>query len=62
MKQYDAEVYWPAQKALMQRCKALGHVFGSSGDNAFGTRWSVCARCGARFDIVGIDGERMAND
>ena len=46
--QYDQEVYYPAKKALYERClKENGsHSQGTWHENGLGWGWWYCSRCG----------------
>ena len=48
MGQYDQEVYWPALKALYQRCvdEYGEHSKGRWYENGLGWGWYYCDRCG----------------
>lgn len=53
MDEYDTTVYFPAVKALQERCAAIGHKRGQFHDNGLGWTWFYCNQCGARMEIEG---------
>ena len=47
MEAYDKNVYWPARKALRERCEKVGHRWHFSDVNPVGYPIFVCNQCGA---------------
>ena len=47
MGEYDKTVYYPARKALRERCEAVGHRWNFSDVNPVGYPIFVCNQCGA---------------
>ena len=47
MDEYDKTVYYPAKKALHERCEKVGHHWNFSDLNPVGYPIFVCSICGA---------------
>jgi len=47
MGEYDKTVYYPARKALRERCEKVGHRWNFSDLNPVGYPIFVCNQCGA---------------
>ena len=47
MGEYDKNVYYPARKALRERCESIGHRWNFSDVNPVGYPIFVCNQCGA---------------
>lgn len=50
MREYDADVYFPAMNVLRSRCAELGHKKGNYHRNGLGCAWWYCSICGVAFD------------
>jgi nuclear transport factor 2 (NTF2) superfamily protein len=56
MHDYNRDVYYPAMKALRERCAAIGHRPQNKWhDNGLGWMWCYCNQCGKRLDVMGPD-------
>lgn len=47
MADYDRTIYYPALKANIKECEALGHELGGYTPNGLGNSYRDCKNCGA---------------